>query len=81
MNIQLSDCAIAQLAAAPPAVQKAAIKQLSFLARNLTHPSLHAKKYDEAKSRWQARVNQDWRFYFTIRTDGYYVEEIVPHPK
>jgi plasmid maintenance system killer protein len=32
----------------------------------LLHPSLHAKKYDEENDVWQARVNKDWRFYFTI---------------
>lgn len=39
MNVQLSDRAIAQLAAAPPAIQKAFIKQINFLARNLSHQS------------------------------------------
>jgi hypothetical protein len=70
MNVLLSQRAIAQLADAPPAVQKAFIKQLSFLARNLAHPSLQAKKYDEAANRWQARVNQDWRFYFNLIPDA-----------
>jgi plasmid maintenance system killer protein len=51
---------------APASVRKAFFKQVKFLEQNLHHPSLHAKKYDEAKDRWQARVNRDWRFYFTI---------------
>jgi hypothetical protein len=54
MNIQPSLRAIESLAAAPLPVQKAFIKQINCLARNLSHPSLHAKKYDEAKGRWQA---------------------------
>jgi len=45
-------------------VRKAFFKQAAFLERNLQHPSLHAKKYDEKSDLWQARVNQDWRFYF-----------------
>ncbi len=81
MNVQLSLPAIEQLAAAPLAVQKAFIKQISFLARNLGHPSLHAKKYEETKGLWQARVNQDWRFYFTTNGDTYRVAAIIPHPK
>jgi mRNA interferase RelE/StbE len=81
MNIQLSLRAVEQLAAAPLPVQKAFIKQLNFLARNLNHPSLHAKKFDEATDRWQARVNQDWRFYFTIVGDTYRISELIPHPK
>jgi hypothetical protein len=48
MNIHLSLRAAEQPAAAPLPVQKAFIKQLSFLARNLNHPSLRAKKFDEA---------------------------------
>ena len=78
MNIQLSLRAVEQLAAAPVPVH---IKQLNFLARNLNHPSLHAKKFDEAQGRWQARVNQDWRFYFTIVNDTYRISELIPHPK
>jgi len=54
---------------------------LWFLLTNLLHPSLHAKKYDEAKDLWQARVNKDWRFYFTIADDTYRIEKIIPHPK
>jgi len=42
---------------------------------------LHAKKYDEANDRWQARVNKDWRFYFTITEVAYRIEKIIPHPK
>ena len=49
--------------AAPLAIQKAFDKQIGLLAENLNHPSLHAKKYDEATDLWQARVNRDWRFF------------------
>ena len=48
---------------------------------NLLHPSPHAKKYDEAHDLWQARVNKDGRFYFTIVNDTYRIEKIIPHPK
>jgi hypothetical protein len=30
---------------------------------------------------WQARVNSDWRFYFSIEEDEYLLHEIKPHPK
>ena len=56
MNALLSQRAIEALAAAPQPVQKAFLKQLNFLTRNLLHPSLHAKKFDESQDRWQARV-------------------------
>jgi len=68
-------------ATAPLAVQKAFIKQLNFLARNLHHPSLHAKKFDESTNRWQARVTDDWRFYFRIDGDTYRISDLTPHPK
>jgi plasmid maintenance system killer protein len=57
------------------------ISKLRFLAHNLAHPSLHAKKYDEAENLWQARVNRDWRFYFNIMADTYLIRDVVPHPK
>lgn len=67
MNVRLSQPAIEQLAAAPVAVQKTFIKQISFLARNLGHPSLHAKKYEETKGLWQARVNHRLAILFHHR--------------
>ena len=81
MNIQLSQRAISALATAPLPVQKAFIKQMNLLSRDLRHPGLHAKKYDEAKDEWQARVNDDWRFWFEIKSDTYHVLELAPHPK
>lgn len=68
-------------ASAPEKIKKAFKKQSEFLLQNLHHPSLHAKKYDEAEDLWQARVNRDWRFYFKIDGDTYYYTDIIPHPK
>jgi len=62
-------------------VQRAFDKQSLLLLKNLHHPSLRAKKYDEAQDLWQARVNKDWRFYFLIQDDVYYIVDIIPHPK
>ena len=81
MNILLRQRALEALATAPLPVQKAFIKQINFLARDLRHPGLHAKKYDEAEDRWQGRVTGDWRFYFPIVGDSYHVLDITPHPK
>jgi len=66
---------------APEAVKKAFLKQAAFLKENLRHPSLQAKKYNEAEDKWQARVNKDWRFYFKIVGDTYIITDIIPHPK
>ena len=81
MKIGYTDRASAAIRSAPPAVQKAVFKQLSFLEQNLKHPSLHAKKYNEAADIWQARVNRDWRLYFRIIGDTYMITDVIPHPK
>lgn len=70
-----------QYAKAPAAVQKAFDKQVRLLLANLRHPSLHAKKYDEGRSLWQARVTRDWRCYFTVQGDTYVLLDLIPHPK
>ena len=62
-------------------MQKAFDKQSAFLVQDLHHPSLHAKKYDEARDLWQARVNYSWRFYFKIVGDVYLMEDIKQLPK
>ena len=49
--------------------------------RESPHPSLCAKKYDEAREIWQARVNDDRRFYFKIVDDTYRLENLKKHPK
>lgn len=65
----------------PPAVQKAFEKQLAYLLRDRRHPSLRAKKYDEATGMWQARVTKGYRFYFQIEGDTYILHDITPHEK
>lgn len=62
-------------------LQKKADKQLSLLVRNFLHPSLRAKKYDEAQDIWQARLTKGHRFYFQIRNDTFYILTIIKHPK
>jgi len=81
MKIVFSERAIEALKDAPVPVQRAFEKQLAFLTGNLHHPSLRAKKYDEHKDLWQARVNRSWRFFFTITGDTYRIEDVIPHPK
>ena len=66
---------------APASVKKAFDKQVRWLAVDLRHPSLRAKKYDRANDIWQARINRDWRFYFQVRDDTYAIIAIIPHPK
>lgn len=62
-------------------LQKSADKQFYLLLKNLMHPSLHAKKYNEAQKIWQARVSKNCRFYFRISDDVYEIVAILKHPK
>jgi mRNA interferase RelE/StbE len=70
-----------QFDAAPVEVQRAFRQQVSLLVENLRHPSLRAKKYDQARDIWQGRVTGSWRFYFRIEGDAYQVLTIHAHPK
>lgn len=81
MQARYSERFLKSLAAAPAPVQKAFDKQVKLLLTNLRHPSLHAKKYSETEGIWQARVNRDWRLYFSIDEDSYRLHDITAHPK
>jgi len=81
MRAVLTERFARELIAAPPQIHKLFGKQLTHLLRNYLHPSLHTKKYDEARDIWQARLNDNWRFYFTIEGDSYVLRGIRPHPK
>jgi hypothetical protein len=72
---------LASYADAAPAIQRAVDRRIALLLQNLRHPSLRAKKYDEARDIWQARVNGGWRFYFKIEGDVYHLIDLIPHPK
>jgi len=54
VNSRSTDRFARDLSAAPPRVRKDFEKQLRFLLRDLRHPSLEAKKYDEVRDIWQA---------------------------
>ena len=81
MNLDYTERFIKSLEGAPPDIQKAFYKQTRLLLQDLRHPSLRAKKYDEARNVWQARVTRSWRFYFLIQDDTYYLLDIIAHPK
>jgi mRNA-degrading endonuclease RelE of RelBE toxin-antitoxin system len=81
MRVDLTEQFQAQFEDAELSVQKAVVKQLRLLKQNIRHPSLHAKKFNEAEDIWQARVNKSWRFYFKIHDDTYRIIEMKTHPK
>lgn len=81
MRALLTEQFTQQLIQTPADIQRRFLKQLATLQRDLRHPGLHAKKYDETRNIWQARVNGGWRFYFRIDGDTYILESVRPHPK
>lgn len=81
MRAAFSHRFVRQYAALPEARKIRFDKQLGFLLANLRHPSLRAKKFDEARDLWQARVDDDYRFYFKIEGDTYLILSVIPHPK
>lgn len=63
----------------PKLIREKFYKQASFLLRDIRHPSLHAKKFDESTGTWQARVDKGVRFYFLIEKDAYILLDIRYH--
>ena len=81
MRIAFTAHAHEQYTALPSPIQAKFDKQLRFLLADLRHPSLRAKKYDESRNLWQARVDRNYRFYFQVQGDTYTLLSIIPHPK
>jgi len=81
MRIKFSERFQRSYKEAPERVRKDFNKQGRYLIKNLRHPSLHAKKYNESGGIWQARINRDWRFYFIIKDDVYHCIDIIQHPR
>jgi len=63
----------------PKNVRQAFYKQIGFLLHDIRHPSLRAKKYSETDDVWQARVNDNMRFYFQIEGGTYVLLNIKKH--
>jgi hypothetical protein len=81
MKLQWTSHFARAYAKAPREIQEAFDKQSLLLLQDRLHPSLRAKKYDEAKGRWQARAIRGWRFYFRIQGNTYVLLDLIPHPK
>ena len=80
MKVAFSNRSVRQYGKLPAAVQARFDKQLGFLLSNLKHPSLLAKKYDEAANLRQVRVYDQYRLYFQIHGDTYRILIITGHP-
>ena len=81
MRVQLTEPFVGAFKKMPQPVQKLFGKQLGLLLSNFHHPSLRTKIYDSQRRLWQGRVNDSYRFYFTIEGDYLVMHGIGPHPK
>ncbi|MGH7629277.1 MAG: hypothetical protein ACREOF_07785 [Gemmatimonadales bacterium] len=81
MRVRFTTRSRRQYADASSEIQRAFDRRLALLLQDIRHPSLRAKKYDEAHDIWQARVTKGWRFYFQIAGDTYLILSLIPHPK
>ena len=82
MRVRLARRAAQDFEKLTPTLQQRSKKQFRFLADDLRHPSLNAKKFPEAgEGIWQGRIDRSYRFYFTIEADAYLILRITPHPK
>ncbi len=81
MNFKYSPQFKRNLRKLPFQVQEKFYRQAELLSKDIRHPSLHAKKFDEQQDLWQARVDRNVRFYFTMKEDTYYLVSIRRHAK
>ena len=81
MNVRYTDRFERQYRSLPEPLKAKVDKQVRLLAENLRHPSLRAKKYDEGRGLWQARVDRRYRFYFEVQGDTCTLLSVIPHPK
>lgn len=81
MNISYRDNFTKNLKDFSLEIKKKVKKQINYLSKNIRHPSLRAKKYNENQGIWQARVDKNIRFYFKIEDDTYILTDIINHPK
>lgn len=65
----------------PPEIKRKFEKQASFLLRDMMHPSLRCKKREEFGDVWQARVDDNYRFFFQIAKNTYFIINITKHEK
>ena len=64
----------------PDKIQKKFGKQLNHLLKDIRYHSLHSKKHNKEEDIWQARVDKNYRFYFLIEQDIYFLLDIKIHP-
>jgi len=62
-----------------PLLQKRTKEKLKLFANNPGHPSLNVKKVKKLGNMFEARINKNYRFFFFIQENAYYLVRIGPH--
>lgn len=77
MRIRFSESFGRSFKKLPPDIRKKFEKQSLFLLRDMMHPSLRCKKREELGDVWQARVDDNYRFFFQVVGDTYFIINIT----
>jgi hypothetical protein len=81
MKVRYGEAVAKALAQAPAAVQKAFFKQ-DKVPRTESSPSVVARKeVRRNQGSLTGSRNRDWRFYFRVEGDTYFIVDVIPHPK
>ena len=81
MKIRFSESFKKSFKKLPLEVKRKFEKRASFLLRDMMHPSLRCKKREELGDIWQARVDDNYRFFFWIIENTYFIINITKHEK
>lgn len=81
MRIRFTDPFRRSFKKLPPEAKRKLEKQITFLLRDMMHPSLRCKKREELGDVWQARVDGSYRFFFRIIGDTYFILNVTKHEK
>lgn len=79
MRIILSDPVKRHIIKLPVTIQKKLEKQLMFLAQDVRHPSLHARKMTGDANKYEARIDYHYRFTYDVFDDTITILAVGPH--
>lgn len=79
MKIVFSDRFTKRYKKSPKVIQKKIDKQLEFLAKDFSHPSLRIKKMSRFDNVWEARVSKGYRMRFSPFRDKILMITVGPH--
>jgi mRNA-degrading endonuclease RelE of RelBE toxin-antitoxin system len=78
MTIRFSRPFLHQYAKLSLAIRKKVDRQVDYLAQDIRHPGVHAKKLISAGDIWEGRVDGSYRFTFEIQDDTLIFRRVGP---